>query len=68
MAMLWQWCYSAAYQRSVQSVSAEAADISDDCKKEVMEYKIQRNTNINKNVPLGESTAIRTCFVVHHQS
>ena len=29
-------------------------DISDECREEVFAYKVQRNSNINANVPLGE--------------
>ncbi len=32
---------------------ADAPNISDECREEVYQYKIQRNTNINANVPLG---------------
>lgn len=28
--------------------------ISDGCKEEVMQFRIERNSNINKNIPLGE--------------
>lgn len=28
--------------------------VSDACGEEIMQYKIERNSNINKNVPLGE--------------
>lgn len=31
----------------------DAPEISDDCQEEVYQYKITRNSNINRNVPLG---------------
>lgn len=31
----------------------EVPEISDDCREEVYQYKISRNKNINKNIPLG---------------
>jgi hypothetical protein len=33
---------------------ADAKPLSDACNEEVMAFKINRNSNINKNLPLGE--------------
>lgn len=39
---------------AVCRLAVEVPDISDDCREEVFQFKIRRNTNINYNVPLGE--------------
>lgn len=45
------------------SIAAEVPDISDDCREEVFQFKIRRNTNINYNVPLGEHLGLGFCIL-----
>ena len=35
--------------------SADAPEVSDECREEVYQFKISRNANINRNIPLGAS-------------
>ena len=36
------------------NVALAGKKLTEDCKKELAEFKIDRGTNVNKNVPLGE--------------
>lgn len=56
---------------------AAAGTVSDACREEVYQFYVQRNTNINKNVPLGECkktkrtlqrASPRLCACVHESS
>lgn len=33
---------------------ADAPEVSDECREEAYQFKISRNSNINRNIPLGE--------------
>ena len=46
------------------NVALTGKKLTEDCKKELAEFKIDRGTNVNKNVPLGEPSC---AFVPVHE-
>lgn len=48
---------------TASSCADDVPSISDDCREEVYQYKISRNANINKNIPLGEHTSLSVLSV-----
>ena len=40
------------------NVALTGKKLTEDCKKELAEFKIDRGTNVNKNVPLGDALSL----------
>jgi hypothetical protein len=48
-----------SYCLHATATSDDLPEISDECREEVYQYKILRNTNINRNVPLGQCPRVQ---------